>query len=76
MITVEGVVLTPKIIALLKSWQQDECHLDGDIQAIDDAITYIACEHECPLMDSDKEALNIIACLSFVKRNLRLFAAK
>ena len=47
-----------------------------DVKAIDDAIIFIACEHDAPGVLTEKESLSLIAALSFLKKRLCLFEGK
>ena len=74
MITLENVRITDQMLEAVRYWQEEDIlGLESDIKSIDDAITFIACEHECPRMNTDKEALTIIANLSYIKRRLIAF---
>ena len=74
MITLENTCITAQILDTIRYWQEEELvGLEADIKSIDDAITFIACEHEMPMMNTEKEALSIIANLSFIKRRLIAF---
>lgn len=77
MITIDEIRITEAMKEVLKEWQNEEyTFLDCDIEAIENAICFIACEHECPLGDNDKEALMIIASLGDVRKKLKKFTGK
>lgn len=75
--TIENVCVSKAMLDKIMYWQEDEnIGLLEDIKTIDDAITFIACEHDDPGMLSEKESLSLIAALSFVKKRLRTFTGK
>ena len=77
MIILEDARISNQMLDTIRYWQEEEAMgLDEDIRAIDDAITIIACEHDDPSALTEKEALALIAALSFVKKRLRLFRGK
>lgn len=77
MITLEKARITNRMLNNINYWQDDDfIGLEEDIRAIDDAITFIACERDDPGMISEKESLSVIAALSFLKRRLRMFDGK
>lgn len=77
MITLENTRITDAMLNTIRFWQEDEAlGLAEDLRAIDNAITFIACEHKSPMVNTEKEALAIISTLSFIKRRLRLFEWK
>lgn len=77
MITVDGVRITEGMKEVLKNWQNEKyLLLDCDIEAIADAVCFIACEHECPEGHNDKKAMAIIAGLSIVRKKLKVFTGK
>lgn len=76
MITLQDVRITDDMLNTIRVWQGNEFNVSGTIEAIDNIITFIACEHECQKLNTEKEALSIIATLSFLKRELRLFDGK
>lgn len=77
MITVDGVRITKDMTEILTNWQDTKtAWLDIDIEALENAICFIACEHECPAGHNDKEALMIIADLGVLKKRLKKFAGK
>ncbi|MCL3853569.1 hypothetical protein M1P97_19995 [Parabacteroides sp. GYB001] len=74
-ITIEGVILTEELIGFIKQCQKDTEFMYSHLEAIDNAITLIACDCN-PEKGKEKEALNTIADLSFLKRYIRLFERK
>lgn len=77
MITVDGVRITEGMKEVLKNWQDEKyLLLDGDIEALENAVCFIASEHECPQAHNEKEALMIIAGLSVIRKKLKKFTGK
>lgn len=74
-VTVEGIVLTEKLISFIKQFQNDPEFMDAQIEVIDNAITLIACDCVCE-KGREKDALNAIADLSFLKRDIRLLEGR
>lgn len=73
MIELDGIMITETMKKELRAWQEEDwLQLAGDIEAINNAICFIASEHETPSMGSD-EALRIIADLSFLRKKLKHF---
>lgn len=73
MIILENARISNDMLEEIRFWQETDGSLEEDITTIDNAITLIACGCECPMPNMEKEALSIIASLSFIKRKLRLF---
>lgn len=74
MTTVDNVRINNGMKEIMVGWQDEKyALLDADIEAIENAVCFIACEHECPLGDNDKEALTIIAELSSLRKKLKKF---
>lgn len=74
-ITIEGIILTDKLISYIKQLQTNPEYMDAQIGVIDDAITMIACDCVCE-KGREQEALNVIADLSFLKRDIRLLEGR
>nr|DAP41673.1 MAG TPA: hypothetical protein [Caudoviricetes sp.] len=74
-INIEGIVLTEKLISFIKQFQNDPEFMDAQIGVIDNAITLIACDCVCE-KGREQEALNAIADLCFLKRDIRLLEGK
>lgn len=74
-ISIEGIVLTEKLISFIKQFQNDPEFMDAQIGVIDNAITLIACDCVCE-KGREQEALNAIADLCFLKRDIRLLEGK
>lgn len=72
-IEVEGILLTPALIGFIKDCQSQSDFLEAHIETLDSAISVIACETSPSEEFSDKDALNLIADLSLVKRYVKLF---
>lgn len=77
MITVDGVCISKEMKEVLKEWQDEEVPwLNCDLEALENAVCFIASEHECPQAHNDKEALMIIAGLSVIRKKLKKFTGK
>lgn len=74
-IIIEGIILTDKLISFIKQLQTDPENMDAQIEVIDNAITLIACDCVCE-KGREQETLNVIADLSFLKRDIRLLEGK
>ncbi|KKB45125.1 hypothetical protein [Parabacteroides sp. HGS0025] len=74
-INIEGIVVTEKLISFIKQFQNDPEFMDAQIGVIDNAITLIACDCVCE-KGREQEALNAIADLCFLKRDIRLLEGK
>lgn len=74
-INIEGIVLTEKLISFIKQFQNDPEFMEAQIGVIDNAITLIACDCVCE-KGREQEALNAIADLCFLKRDIRLLEGK
>lgn len=74
-INIEGIVLNDKLISFIKQFQTDSEFMDAQIGVIDNAITLIACDCVCE-KGREQEALNAIADLCFLKRDIRLLEGK
>lgn len=77
MITVDNIHITSNMKNVLKEWQDEKYGLlDSDLEALENAVCFIASEHECPQAHNDKEALMIIAGLSVIRKKLKKFTGK
>jgi hypothetical protein len=72
-IEIEGIYLTPPLIEFIKDCQTQQEFLGAHLETIDSAITAVACETSSSGVFSDKDALNLIADLSQVKRYLKFW---
>lgn len=74
MIIVDEIRITNGMKEIMVGWQDEKyALLDADIEAIENAVCFIASEHECPKEDNEKEALTIIAELSYLRKKLKRF---
>ena len=77
MMRLEDIRVSNRMLDAIRYWQEnDKGGLEEDVKAIDDAITFIACEHDAPGVLTEKESLSLIAALSFLKKRLCLFEGK
>lgn len=77
MMRLEDIRISDRMLNVIRYWQEnDEGGLEEDIKVIDDAITFIACEHDVLDVLTEKELLSLITVLSFLKKRLCLFEGK
>ena len=71
MMRLEDIRISNRMLDAIRYWlENDKGGLEEDVKAIDDAITFIACEHDAPGVLTEKESLSLIAALSFLKKRL------
>lgn len=57
MIRLEDICISNRMLDAIRYWQEnDKGGLEEDVKAIDDAITFIACEHDAPGVLTEKES--------------------
>ena len=73
-VEVEGIKLTPDMIGFIKTFQENPEYMRTQLEAIDEAISLIACSDNPS--GKERKALNTISDLCFRKQSLHLFDGK
>lgn len=77
MITVDGVRITDGIKEIMQEWQNEEVTLlNCDVEALENAVCFIACLHDNHELYNEKEALTIISGLGLIRKKLKKFTGK